>query len=275
MAAECLGMIGDTSSGMAFYRLNARLGMERFVRGVNYWRYVEYPWVIDNLCLAEGQRILDIGSSSCSLLPLFLAYRRRYVVFVTDIDERVLNHVALARKLGLTEQTKSSRLIVERQDATALKYEDETFDRVTAVSVLEHLPDQEDTKAMKELCRVLKGGGLALVTVPYCYRYRETFVNQDIYQRAYSGGPVFYQRHYDVSSLATRLVEPSGMKVRRIEYYGETGARFERIWDSLPLPVKGILAWMTPIFSTLFIGRIEDSADRRAMAAFLVLEKSA
>jgi SAM-dependent methyltransferase len=51
-----------------------------------------------------------------------------------------------------------------RGSAYALPFEDGTFDRVVAAEVLEHLP--QDERAMAELFRVLKPGGLIAVTVP-------------------------------------------------------------------------------------------------------------
>ena len=51
-----------------------------------------------------------------------------------------------------------------RGSAYALPFDDETFDRVVAAEVLEHLP--QDERAMGELFRVLKPGGLIAVTVP-------------------------------------------------------------------------------------------------------------
>jgi SAM-dependent methyltransferase len=236
---------------------------------------VEYPWVVNNLNLSENQRVLDIGSSSCSLLALLLASKRKYVVFATDIDDCVQGHIRWANRLGIGDQIRRKRFVVERQDATALTYEDETFDRITAVSTLEHMPDQEDTKAVKELGRVLKVGGLAVVTVPYNSTYKETFVDRSIYQRAYLGKPVFYERHYDRSSLHARLIAPSGLNLKRREYFGETGLRFERIWDFLPLSVKAVFAWMTPMFSALFIRKVDDSVNKGAKSVFFVLEKSA
>ena len=82
-------------SGKEFLKLNARLGPMWFLRGVNYWRYVEYPWVVNNLSITKEQKILDVGSSSCSLLPLLLASKRQYLIFVTDLDDHVLRHVKL------------------------------------------------------------------------------------------------------------------------------------------------------------------------------------
>jgi SAM-dependent methyltransferase len=49
-------------------------------------------------------------------------------------------------------------------DATAMPFGDGCFDRVIAAEVLEHILD--DQRAMNEIARVLRPGGLAAVTVP-------------------------------------------------------------------------------------------------------------
>jgi SAM-dependent methyltransferase len=49
-------------------------------------------------------------------------------------------------------------------DATRLPYQDETFDRIIASEVMEHIPD--DLAALDELARVLKPGGTLAVTIP-------------------------------------------------------------------------------------------------------------
>ncbi len=54
---------------------------------------------------------------------------------------------------------------IKREDLLDLQIDDNTFDWILCNHVLEHIP--EDAKAIRELFRVLKPGGKALLQVPY------------------------------------------------------------------------------------------------------------
>ena len=72
----------------------------------------------------------------------------------------------LKRLLGssyLTADLFNPRAMV-KMDITDIQYDDETFDVVYCSHVLEHVPD--DRKAMRELRRVLKSDGWAVLLVP-------------------------------------------------------------------------------------------------------------
>ena len=57
--------------------------------------------------------------------------------------------------------------IDEIADVTALKYESETFDYVLCINVLEHIIEPQ--KALDEIYRVLKPGGLAIISTPFLF----------------------------------------------------------------------------------------------------------
>lgn len=63
-------------------------------------------------------------------------------------------------------------------DVTALLYPADTFDVVICNHVLEHIPD--DHSAMKEMFRVLKPGGWAMLNVPIDQEREETFEDTTI-----------------------------------------------------------------------------------------------
>jgi hypothetical protein len=53
---------------------------------------------------------------------------------------------------------------LQHMDMTDVPFKDEAFDLVVCVHVLEHVPD--DRKAIREMVRVLRPGGMALLLVP-------------------------------------------------------------------------------------------------------------
>lgn len=63
--------------------------------------------------------------------------------------------------------------VMEKIDITQIPYSDNTFDAILCNHVLEHIPD--DGLAMRELFRVLKPGGFAILQVPFSNILETTF----------------------------------------------------------------------------------------------------
>lgn len=61
-------------------------------------------------------------------------------------------------------------LNIEKQDITRLTYGDSSFDSVICLEVLEYLKLNNLKTALSEISRVLKSGGVAIITVPFYYR---------------------------------------------------------------------------------------------------------
>ncbi len=66
-----------------------------------------------------------------------------------------------------------SDLAMQKQDLTKLSFADNSFDAILCYHVLEHVED--DNKAMKELFRVLKPGGWAILQTPIEKNREKTF----------------------------------------------------------------------------------------------------
>jgi ubiquinone/menaquinone biosynthesis C-methylase UbiE len=114
--------------------------------------------------VGPGDRVLDMGCGGGR--HAFALYRRGADVVALDMDEGELKDVAgmfaaMAEEGEVPEGATAQAL---RGTAYGLPFPDDTFDRIIAAEVLEHLP--EDSRAMAELFRVLKPGGLIAVTVP-------------------------------------------------------------------------------------------------------------
>ena len=111
-----------------------------------------------------GDRVLDLGCGGGR--HAFEVYRRGADVVAFDLDPAELAPVrgmfGAMRTAG--ETTAEAGAAAISGDATAMPFGDGMFDRVIAAEVLEHVGD--DQRAMNELARVLRPGGLAAITVP-------------------------------------------------------------------------------------------------------------
>ena len=118
----------------------------------------------DRFPVGPGDRVLDMGCGGGR--HAFALYRRGADVTALDMDAAELKDVAsmFAAMEEANEVPLGARARAVRGTAYGLPFADATFDRIVAAEVLEHLP--EDERAMRELFRVLKPGGLIAVTVP-------------------------------------------------------------------------------------------------------------
>lgn len=67
---------------------------------------------------------------------------------------------------------------MEKMDITGIPYPEDTFDLILCNHVLEHIPD--DLQAMKELFRVLKPDGLAVIQVPLSPVLTSTYEDPEV-----------------------------------------------------------------------------------------------
>src|ERR1700751_2869955 len=128
---------------------------------------------LDRLPLPAGARILDAGCGSGRTLQELADYG--------EGSGLELNPEAaeLARGRGLGE------VAIGRLEE--LPWDDETFDLITCLDVIEHTPD--DRVTLRELRRVTRPGGHLLVTVP---AYQALWSQHDVdnhHFRRYERGP--------------------------------------------------------------------------------------
>ncbi|MGH7585192.1 MAG: class I SAM-dependent methyltransferase [Gemmatimonadales bacterium] len=226
---------------------------------------------MDTLAIPPGGAILDLGSPKD--LAVLLSRRRRCRVVAVDILEET---VRLSRRYAAAQgmDGEGAGLVESRvADGRALPFPDHSFDAAFSVSVLEHIPGNGDSAAARELARILRPGGTLAITVPFAQVARDTFVQGAVYEReSLHGEPVFFERHYDHSSLRERLLGPSGLVIDRLEIWGEPRGRWERLLGKSALARK-VLSPLEPMMSLLFLDPVPPDSSR-AMAAFVLLRKA-
>jgi phosphatidylethanolamine/phosphatidyl-N-methylethanolamine N-methyltransferase len=102
-------------------------------------------------------RVLEIGAGTGEHVAFVRHGFDQYVM--TDADEKTLE-IADRKLAGLHE----GRLRFELQAGKDLSYQDDSFDRVIATHVLEHI--YEPHLAIKEWVRVLRSGGTLSILIP-------------------------------------------------------------------------------------------------------------
>ncbi len=114
--------------------------------------------------VGPGDRVLDLGCGGGR--HAFEAYRRGADVVAFDTDHGELCQVSgmTAAMLAGGEVPHGAQARPVGGDATAMPFGTEVFDRVIAAEVLEHVPS--DQRALGEIARVLRPGGMLAVTVP-------------------------------------------------------------------------------------------------------------
>ncbi|MGE5691124.1 MAG: methyltransferase domain-containing protein [Pseudomonadota bacterium] len=178
-----------------------REGVTRLVIPLDPSRYLELPWALDHLGAREGERVLDLASPK--LVAVALARRG---VEVTSVDA-FAPEVDTWRRLAGREP----RLRFEVADGRALPFEDGSFDRAYSISVLEHVADDGDAQALRELERVVRPGGRIVLTLPYAREARDEWRDRPLYGEG--EGPAFFQRWYDDGRLASLLAAAPELRV--------------------------------------------------------------
>ena len=159
----------------------------------------------DTLRLKRGELLLDMGCGFGRHAYQAARLGANVIALDAGADEvvGVTNTVQAMVEAG--ELPLVAPIAAVRGDAFALPFANDTFDRIIASEILEHLPT--DTVAMEELARVLKPGGTIAITVP---RFGPELINWALSDE-YHGVEGGHVRIYRRSVLLERL-EGTGLR---------------------------------------------------------------
>lgn len=167
----------------------------------SHWWYVGRQQLLESFVRdirsASGKshlKILDVGCGTGANLRMLGRYGTAEGV---DISQQALDYCGLrgieAVKLGTAE---------------SLPCDDDSFDLVTALDVIEHLDD--DLAGLREICRVLRPDGRVLIFVPafmFLWGVQDEVSN--------------HRRRYTLPQLS-RVVSEAGLAIERMSYANVT-----------------------------------------------------
>lgn len=199
-----------------------KTALKSLIRPVDAARYLEYSWMLEVLkqCgLKKDSDVLDVSS------PFMMAYflSRRHRVLKTDINAREGEQIKPTRKLRF-----------EWSDATQMQYEDNHFDLVYSLSVIEHIYGGY-LKAVQEMIRVTKPGGYVLITAPVSREHVEEWLNTEIYsdQKKISDKVFFQYRFSESDILALEATLHEHEIVTRQIFWEQHDGAYDRLVNRL------------------------------------------
>lgn len=190
-------------------------GLRLVLMPMDSTRYFEFEFAERAMANLEVHRYLDV--SSPRMVPVMFARKRPELrVDMINPDARDLaNSMLVVRAAGL-----GARCTLHGCTVSDAPFAPGTFDVVTCISVLEHIP--EDTEALRVIWSLMRPGGSLVLTVPCMARACEQYIDYDEYGLlpADEKGFVFWQRFYDAESLESRVFSVLG-RPSRMEVFGE------------------------------------------------------
>lgn len=139
-----------------------------------------FPWVARQLPLKSGDGVLDVGCGPA----WFWAAVASELPETLDLTLSDLSPGMVQEAVERCQPLPFASVTGQQADASALPFEDSSFDAVIAMHMLYHLPDP--SRAIAEMHRVLRPGGFLAVTTNGAGNMRELYALTTVF-----GSPPF------------------------------------------------------------------------------------
>ena len=177
----------------------------------------------------RGKAILNVGCGNHLLGDIHFALRG---ATVTGID---YNRRSIEKAKEKLEDAKEKRLIeddgirIEVGDGRELRFEDDSFDIVTSFSAIEHMDSATDrSKAVEEMARVTKPGGLVVLTGPNILNLPTTILSWKLFRKQ-----GVFEHRYTPGELR-RMLTSAGLIIEQFD--AETVYTIDRTFIEHKLP---------------------------------------
>ena len=178
-------------------------------------RYFEFHEVWERVKYFAFDSYVDI--SSPRLLPLLLLYSKNEVVaeFINPVASDLHQTEKLAEALKLRARCNFHTDILEN-----IKLPPSSYDLLTCISVLEHIPD--DKNAFIKMWSLIRPGGKLILTLPCKSKSEDQYINYNQYGllNSESNGYTFWQHYYDSERLEASIYSVAGKPTYKV-FYGE------------------------------------------------------
>lgn len=202
---------------------------------VQYARFVpDFPADENKVAISDNSVIAGYGLNIICPNCMSTARERLVIAMLADIDIKEKKILHLSPEKNVYSFIKDKAIVttadllpgfyktidgtIQKQNATHFSFGDNSFDLVIGNHILEHIPN--DKKAMKEIFRVLKPGGRAILQVPYSEQLDETIENPGINnpaQQSYLFGQKDHVRIYFLGDYVSRL-QRTGFRAEIVTY---------------------------------------------------------
>lgn len=253
-------LFGLRSGVMNLLRNGLALGLKKTVGKItqpinSHSRFPEYCFmgkaIIDFVSrdhVSRQLKILDVGSPKS--FGLYFAHSLESEIHLTDID--VLNVAEYKLMHHAVETNAKGKALFSLHDGRRLAYADDSFDVVYSMSVVEHIGGEGgDSECVGEMVRVLKPGGLLLVTVPAGGTYLEQrrIGVAGAIRRTRDQTEHFFQRIYDPASIRKLLSQHAELEGIAIDTVHRRCTTLLKVWGHLGEEVRGLFGFLNPLLS--------------------------
>ncbi len=181
-------------------------------------RYFEFQFVLDTLKEQQYKNHLDVSSPRLLLLYLLHHNKISHSHLINPDKDDLLQTQHFLNVLNLQNKADTATLDITQP----LPFYNH-FDLITSISVIEHIPDDGDIKAIENMWKALKPGGKLIITIPCSKDYSEEFRDKNTYnlktnkkiQEKY-----FFQRVYDNDRL-NKIFSQIGKAPQQMIIFGE------------------------------------------------------
>ena len=251
--------------------------------GIYYPRNTETPLAMTWLAAESGQKILEIGTGLSVLTSALV--KKGCLLYCTDADSYILQLKNFLEQTDLKKYLDNGNLKVEIADGRNLPYPDDSFDRVLSISTIEHFPEDGDIQSAKEIARVLKSGGIAVITTEVESKYREFWTEMPFYtgfqypshldtqDKKIKG---FY-RFYTEKEIRERIVNPSELRLLRLGFISDRFPFRRHFEPTSPLWKRFLLTHFSSIFAVISLRTITENDLKDNLSGtvgYIILQKS-